>query len=282
MSVASFIPKVWDANVRLNYRAALSVATLSTATVSGTVTPGNTLVITSAGDVEIIDYKAAGRRITAVEPDATSQELVINQEKAYAIRIDDIDEAQAAGSLTPFQVNAANELAEDKEKYVISVLASQSTNVAPVGATVTTPDEALAAVAALRTRLSKNNAPGSGRFLIVNPEAAGLLITKLAPYNFSGADGELRNGVIGTLLGFRVIESPLLVNTVEADQPAFIAGHTGAFAVASSLTKTEALRAHDGFADVVRGLNVYGAKVITPAGVLRYFGAEPVVEEGGE
>ena len=43
-----------------------------------------------------------------------------------------------------------------------------------------------------------------------------------------------------------------------------IAGHPVAWTVAQQLRKIEVFRSPDAFADVVRGLHLYGAKVVRP------------------
>src|SRR5699024_9134875 len=118
-----------------------------------------------------------------------------------------------------------------------------------------------------RKALNKANAPMVGRVLIANSEFEGLLLgadSKLTAADVSGDNAGLRAATVGQILGFRVVTSDALP---DADAPAFIALHVRAAAFVSQLDKVEALRADNKFADRVRGLHVYGGKVVKPAGV---------------
>jgi hypothetical protein len=104
----------------------------------------------------------------------------------------------------------------------------------------------------------------------VSPEFASLLLaegSKLTSAN-GATDGELRNGVLGNLLGFTVIEHPLLTHT--SNRPAAIAYHGPSVAFVGQIAKTESGRMEAAFADYIRSLNVYGAKVLR-AGAVQTF-----------
>lgn len=81
----------------------------------------------------------------------------------------------------------------------------------------------------------------------------------------SGNDQGLRNGIVGRAVGFDVLVSNNAPST--AGRELAIAGVPDAFAFASQLVETEALRDPSHFGDIVRGLNVYGAAVTRPEGI---------------
>jgi hypothetical protein len=88
---------------------------------------------------------------------------------------------------------------------------------------------------------------------------------------YGATDGELRNGVLGNLLGFQVIEHPLLTHT--SNRPAAIAYHGPSVGFVGQLDKVESGRMELAFADFVRSLNVYGAKVLRATAVQTYLPA---------
>jgi hypothetical protein len=104
----------------------------------------------------------------------------------------------------------------------------------------------------------------------VSPEFASLLLgegSKLTTAEIAG-DGELRNGVLGKLLGFTVVEHPLLTHT--SSRPAAIGMHGPSVGFVGQIAKVEAGRMELAFADYVRALNVYGSKVLRPTAVQTY------------
>jgi hypothetical protein len=109
--------------------------------------------------------------------------------------------------------------------------------------------------------------PASGRYVVVNPDMADLLIQGLDDASVAGTDAELRNGVIGRLYGFTVVESPLLES---AGTPAAMSYHESMVGFVNQIQSLESLRNPTKFADIVRGLNVYGAKVIKADAVYKY------------
>jgi hypothetical protein len=122
--------------------------------------------------------------------------------------------------------------------------------------------------------LGKAKVPASQRYLAVSPEFAALLLaegSKLTSANTAGSDGELRNGVLGNLLGFTVIEHPLLTHT--SNRPAAIGYYGPSVAYVGQIAKTEAGRMELAFADYIRSLNVYGAKVLRATAVQTYLPA---------
>jgi len=74
--------------------------------------------------VQVKDYKAAGRTTSADEVSDTGVELLIDQEKNFDFYVDDIDRAQAAGSLEAYTQSAAEALAEDADKFILAQMAA--------------------------------------------------------------------------------------------------------------------------------------------------------------
>lgn len=265
MTVNNFIPTMWSGAILESFKAAQSIIPTLNKQYEGEIAAGNTVKITGITTPAIQDY-SANRTLTIDALSDSTQSLLINQEKAISFKVDDIDRVQAAGSFEPVTADAGLALAEDAEAYVLSQLKANGTSAGT--SAITTASHAFAAIGAIRQALSKAKVPASQRYLAVSPEFASLLLaegSKLTSAADSGSAGEIRNGVIGSVLGFTVIEHPLLTHT--ANRPAAIGYHGPSVAYAGQLSKTEGGRMELAFADYVRSLNVYGSKVLRATAV---------------
>jgi hypothetical protein len=265
MAVTNFIPTVWSAAILENFKTAQAIIPTLNRQYEGEIASGNTVKITGITTPSIQDY-ATSRTLTIDALSDSTQSMLINQEKAISFKVDDIDRVQAAGSFEPVTADAGRALAEDSESYVIAQMKANGTSAGTTA--ITTPAHAFAAVVAIRTALGKAKIPASDRYLAVSPEFAALLLaegSKLTSANTAGSDGELRNGVLGNLLGFTVIEHPLLTHT--SNRPAAIGYHGPSVGYVGQIAKTEGGRMELAFADYIRSLNVYGAKVLRATGV---------------
>ena len=136
----------------------------------------------------------------------------------------------------------------------------------------------LGLIARMARNLDVQNVDQSGRWLVLDPVFIEML--KDEDSRLINADtaekGALRNGNIGKQIhGFTVYQSNSLprvgtgpTTVGVADQNSnfgvIIAGHSSAVASAENITKTENFRSQEAFADVVRGLHVYGRKILRP------------------
>lgn len=271
MAIDNFIPEIWSAGVTTAYQQAQIVIPTLNTQYSGDASRGNTVNIINATLPTVTDYAAAGRVISAEALADTEVQLLINQENAFSVNIDDVDAVQAAGTFDAWVTGAGKALAESAESYVIAQLLAGATNgqeSTPVA--VDTADEAKAALRKIRTLLTKAKVPAADRFVAVNPAFADLLISGMSDVAAAGGDNELRNGIVARMYGLTVLETPLFA---EATKPVAVGYHANAAAFVSQIDKVESLRNPSKFADIVRGLNVFGAKVVQTAGVVKYVSA---------
>jgi len=271
MAISNFIPTLWSAAILENFRTAQAIIPTLNKQYEGEFGAGNTVKITGITAPSIQDYSSS-RTLTIDALSDSTQSLVINQEKAFSFKVDDVDRVQAAGSFEPVTADAGRALAEDAESHVIGLMKANGTSAGT--SAITTSAHAYAAVVAIRQALGKAKVPASNRYLAVSPEFASLLLaegSKLTSANTAGSDGELRNGVLGNLLGFTVIEHPLLTHT--SNRPAAIGYHGPSMAYVGQIAKTEAGRMELAFADYIRSLNVYGAKVLRATSVQTFLPA---------
>ena len=149
-----------------------------------------------------------------------------------------------------------------------------------------TPENVLKAILRMSTVLDEQNVPEDGRFLIISPYDRQLLMqSSIAQAYFSGDQAStIRTGKIGMLDRFTVYVSNLLPRgeagkalvpglsatstggTVAGAKARriMVAGTKAATSFAMTINKTEPLRNQTDFGDIVRGLAVYGRKVVKP------------------
>lgn len=237
---------------------------------------GGKIHVTGATTPTVQDYatgpQGGSARTFNIEDLADSTvELAIDQEKAVVFKVDDVDRVQAAGSFDPYITASAGALVEDSETYILDQMAAGGTSVGTEA--LADSGAAYDKVNQIRKALSNAKVPMTDRYLAVNPDFASYLLgsdSKLVSVE-AGTENEVRNGVLGRLLGFTVIETPLL--TADGG-PAAIGYHRSAVAYVNQIQKVETDRAANAFGDVIKMLHVYGAKVLKPSGVQVYAAAE--------
>ena len=139
----------------------------------------------------------------------------------------------------------------------------------------------LMVIARMNRLLDQQFVDSQGRWLVVDPIFMELLKdedSRLLNSDFGGSG--LQNGlVISNLHGFKVYVSNNLPKvgtgagtTGSANQNSnfgvIVAGHQSAIATAQQITKTETYRDPDSFADIVRGMHLYGRKILRPEGIV--------------
>ena len=266
MAITNFIPELWEGMMLRRWENEKVFPALFDRHYEGIATKGNTVHITGVVKPAVKDYKANNRTTSADAITDTGVDLLIDEEKNFDFYVDDIDAVQAAGSLADYTNAAADALVEDADQYLANLLIADG-NVLPYSS-ITTGDGAFNVFRDARKQLNKNKAPTVGRVAVVNAEFEALLLgadSKLTAYDTSGDTAGLRRGTIGSLLNFRVISSN---NLPEVDSPQAVFFVQEAAAYVSQIDKMEGMRAENKFADRIRGLHVYGAKVVRPEGIL--------------
>ena len=187
----------------------------------------------------------------------------------------------AAGTKADAAADADELLAANKLKA--GAFGGTSANSIPVAAgggtgAITSP---LAILNRIARQMDEANVDTDSRYLVIDPVFAEILMdedSKLINGDFGGA-GELRNGKMpGTLRGFRIYKSNNLPykgtgagTSAAAGSTAnfgvIVAGHDSAVATAEQIAKTESFRSPETFADIVRGMQLYGRKVLRPEGL---------------
>ena len=267
MAITHFIPELWSAQMLQVWFNESVFAALVNREYEGIATRGNTVHISGVVAPTIKDYKAANRTTTADAISDTGVDLLIDQEKSFDFYVDDIDRAQATGTLESYTTAAGQGLTADSETFLGNLLVAGGTP-ATTTAIPDTGDEAFDVVRDLRKQMNKAKVPSDNRVLVVNAEFEALLLganSKLTAWNVSGDNNGLRNATLGSLLSFRTVVTNYLP---AVNHPQAVAFNTRCAAFVSQIDQTEGLRAVDKFADRIRGLHVYGGKVVRPEGVI--------------
>ena len=267
MAITNFIPELWSAQMLQVWFNESVFAALVNREYEGIATRGNTVHISGVVAPTIKDYKAANHTTSADAISDTGVDLLIDQEKSFDFYVDDIDRAQATGTLESYTTAAGQGLTADSETFLGNLLVSGGTP-ATTTSIPDTGDEAFDVVRDLRKQMNKAKVPSDNRVLEVNAEFEALLLganSKLTAWNVSGDNQGLRNATLGSLLSFRTVVTNYLPSV---NSPQAVAFNTRCAAFVSQIDQTEGMRAQDKFADRIRGLHVYGGKVVRPEGVI--------------
>tara|TARA_B100001250_G_scaffold313282_1_gene275330 strand:- start:2311 stop:3378 length:1068 start_codon:yes stop_codon:yes gene_type:complete len=143
----------------------------------------------------------------------------------------------------------------------------------------------LAVIARMSRKLDQQYIPSSDRWLVVDPVFAELMKdedSRLFNSDFGGQSNGLQNGLIlNNVHGFKVYMSNNLpakgngatgaTATGSTHYGVICAGHSSAVATAEQINKTETYRDPDSFADIVRGMHLYGRKILKPEALSRAY-----------
>lgn len=274
MAITNFIPEVWSASLLVALRNSLVYAQsgiINTDYEGAIAQAGDTVHITSFADPAVKDYVKNGTIAWDLLSDA-NETFTVNQAKYFAFKVDDIDKRQALGGFVDAATTGASyNLALNADTYVATTIAAGVDGGNALGAKTVasaTPTQAYDLLVDLRTKLVKTNTPATGRWVVVPPEFYALLLhdDRFIRADASGTPDGLRNGQVGRAAGFDIIEANTVPTDTSGANPVYtvLAGHSIATTYAEQIVSTEAVRLQDSFADGVRGLHVFDAKVIRP------------------
>ena len=275
MALTTFIPELWNARLLNALDKAHVFAGLVNRDYEGDIKKqGDTVHINTIGEVTIgtytkdTDFTSGPQALTA-----TDSTLVINQAKYFNFAVDDIDTAQAAGDIMDKAMQrAAYGLADAADKYLADQLAAAITtaNGNQVGTTAValTKENVYENIVKMKTILDKANVPTTGRWLVVPPEMVALILQddRFVKTGGTKAEDTLANGWVARAVGFDIYESNNCnsANASSTTTYTITAGDEGACTYAEQISDTEAYRPEKRFADAVKGLHLYGAKVVDP------------------
>jgi len=273
MAITNFIGEVWAAQILQALQKALvyGQAGVINRDYEGDIKgKGDTVRITAHGPITIDNYDKSTGLSDPEELDDASTTLEITQAKSFNFRIEDVDKAQMNVKLMESATrDAAYRLAEVADEYIAGIMAAQAGSA--VGADGSdkifdgTTDLVSEELLEVKQKLDEANVPFEGRWIIIPPWVTKWLLQEDAVNlpMWSAVEGVMKNGQIGRLYGFDILQSNNVPNTA-GDHYKVLAGVSRATTFADSVNETEAYRPDKFFADALRGLHCYGAKVIDP------------------
>lgn len=275
MSINNFKPQIWSARLLVAWRKSLvygSPMVVNKDYEGEIAESGDVVKITSISDPTISDYVPNSTTITPEELTDAQRNLVIDQMKYFAFKVDDVDKRQAKGNVMPEAMSrAAYKLADTADQYIAGLYTgvAAANNLGTISVVAATPTDAYDDVLVpLKVALDEADVPTVGRYCVVPPWFTGRLLRddRFIRADASGTTEGLRNGLVGRAAGFDIMQSNNTPNPT-GDDNVVQAGVKEAISFAEQINKTEAYRPESSFSDAVKGLALYGAKLIRPDGI---------------
>ena len=264
MAISTFIPTLWSARLLAHLDKSLVLGNLVNRDYEGEIKNfGDRVKINQIADVTVKDY-IKGTDITYDAADGAPTELVIDQQKYFALAVDDVDKAQANIALLDRSLERASYALRDVIDQRVAGHSKDAGTTLTV-ADIADPAQAYDSIVAMSVALDEKNVQKEGRWLVIPPWFYGLLQKdQRFVTGTDAADTRLTTGVVGAAAGFRVYESNNLATVKSSGVVSIMAGTNAAISLATQVLNTEALRLEKSFSDAVRGLLVYGTTVVQP------------------
>tara|TARA_R110002020_G_scaffold247479_4_gene461428 strand:- start:151 stop:1140 length:990 start_codon:yes stop_codon:yes gene_type:complete len=294
-----FLPQIFSKKVLNFFRKASVAEAITNTDYAGEISAfGDSVKIIKEPEITVVQYER-GQDITATK--LTDQEitLVIDIANAFKFIVDDIETSMSHVNFKEVASSSAAYAIRDAfdagviAKIIAGVSASSPNHI--LGSDNATdlaagtfdgtgnldigfasgehdPIDVLSRMARL---LDEQNVPEEGRWFLANPEFYEVLVqssSKLLSVDYNAGQGSIRNGLVSTgkLRGFDMYRSNNIAATSNAAGQC-VAGHMSSTCTAQTITSTEVIRDPDSFGDIVRGLHVYGAKVLRPEALVSAF-----------
>lgn len=294
----TFIPTLWSGKLAQKFYAATVFGEIANTDWQGDITGmGDSVIINTIPTITINNY-SIGQNLAYEIPAPSTITLTIAKGKYFGVNVNNVLELQAKPKLMDVFTNDAAmqmKIAVDTDVLLgtfnqgaatnagatagkISASFNLGTDLAPVTLTAA---NILQSITALSSVLDEANVPETDRWLVISPTERQILMqSNLAQAQFMGDPSSiLRNGKIGMIDRFTVYVSNLLPRAAAGQsytgsavanalkRHAIMAGHKSAITFASQIAKVESLQNPNDFGTLIRGLNVYGYKVVQADGL---------------
>ncbi len=285
----NFIPELWSGKLIENFYDATVLAAISNTDYEGEIRQyGDTVNIRTTPEITIRDY-VKGQTLTVENPDKPKIQLLIDKGEYFACVEDDVDKVQSDINLMDTWTKDASERMKIKidQRVLTDLLTgiastnkgatageqSASFNLGTNGSPLSvTKDGAggtksvIDLIVDLGTVLDEANCPEQNRFVVIPAKMAGLIKkSELKDASLTGDSvSVVRNGRLGMVDRFTLYVSHNLSTSGSGASMKYnlIAGHKMGFTFASQMTNMETIRSESTFGNIVRGLQVYGYKVV--------------------
>jgi hypothetical protein len=285
----NFIPEIWSGKLLVKFYAATVSAAICNTDYEGEIKDvGDVVQIRTVPDIVIRNY-VKNQSLQIQRPDSPKKDMKIDKAKYFNFICDDIDKHQTDVALMDsWSRDASQQMKiEVDEEFLGDVFSDADADNQGITAGVKSEDidlgvstdpviiskaSVLDFLVDVGTVMDEQNLPEDSRWAVIPPWFAGMIKkSDLKDASLAG-DGTsiMRNGRIGMIDRLTIYISNLLQSTADGNYTAYdcIAGHKAGISWASQMTKMESLRAESTFGTLVRGLNVYGYKVLKPEALL--------------
>ena len=254
MAVTNFIQTIWSKQIQDDLELKCKLVDNCLRSYEGVVPYARSVKILGVGEPTIGKYE--GTDITIEAMTDKGQQLDIDQANYFAFYVDDVNKAQSVpGLMEEYQRKAVHGLAVKRDSFVADLIKSGTNITTAGGKTEAAVKKAIdEAIVALRER----NFDEDG-VIEITPAVYNLFKNQLITLSTDNPE-YIKKGKVGVYDGFDVIMSNNLVKDVTHVYCA-VRGRK-AVAFAGQINEVEALRAEKVFADIVRGLDTFGAKII--------------------
>lgn len=271
MAKTSLLRSVWSERFLYNLDENLVFGNITNTDYEGDASNATIVKINAMGAISVNDYDGGTGSVNFQDISTTSQDLSIDQKKYFAFNIDDVDIAQTNLALVDKAMErAAYAMGQTVDNKIASLYtavdsgsAGLGTDAAPIVATGSLAYDTLVTVA---KTLDDQNVSNFNRFAVIPPWYKAELMKDSRLLNLSWDIIENGLAVEQPIAGLKVYVSNNVSNTASAKYK-ILAGTADAIAFVGQISAMEKLRPDDSFSDAVKGLYVYGAKVIEADGL---------------
>jgi hypothetical protein len=295
----AFLPEIYSKKVLNFFRKASVVEAITNTDYAGEISGfGDTVKIINEPEITVYQYERGADVTKTVLTDAETT-LIVDTANAFKFIVDDIESQMSHVNFKEVATSsAAYSLRDAFDEGVLAKMFAGVSSSSPdhiIGSDSATADatmshatnsvdllgsdgtgvDALDLMARMARLLDDQNVPEEGRYFVAPPsfyEELSQSGSKLLSVDFNAGQGSIRNGLVssGKLRGFSMYKSNNIASTSNATGKV-LAGHMSAVSTAQTITSTEVIRDPDSFGDIVRGLHVYGAKVLRPKALVSAF-----------
>lgn len=267
MALQNFITTVWSANIMESLRKAHVFASVANRDYQGQLVNLNDKVkVMQVSDVTIGSY-SRNTDLTVQDMDDAASELIADQAKYFAFKVNDVEAVQVKPALLAQTTDkAAYGFRDAVDSYFGGLhadggLQNYSTGTTPWDVTSLNVEDVLLSAKEQMARL-----PQEGRFLIC-PEwfHTKMVLAGLATKTVN--DEVFANGRVDRIVGFDILlsENVSQTNSTTGDHAKIICGIRGqSLSFAEAVLNVVAYRPEKRFEDAVKGLYIYGGKIMRP------------------
>jgi hypothetical protein len=295
-----FLPSIYSKKVLNFFRKSSVVEAITNTDYAGEISAyGDSVKIIKEPRITVSDYTRGKTDVTQTPLTDAEVTLVVDSAKAFKFIVDDIETNMSHVNFK--EVASSSAAYALKDSYDAAVLKTMFDNVS-----TSSPDHQLGTdnatdiaagtfdgtgnldigfasgehdpldvMARMARLLDEQDVPEENRWFVAGPdfyEVLGQSASKLLSVDFNAGQGSIRNGLVssGKLRGFDMYKS----NNIEATDNAAgkcMGGHISSTSTANTILSTEVIRDPNSFGDIVRGLHVYGAKVLRPEALVTAF-----------